>query len=61
MAGRVRTNRPGWITLELVRRDALAAIIPAFPTPAAADLRALPIGGGRTAPSGTSGYMAPTS
>jgi len=41
---RVRTNRPGWITLELVRRDALAAIIPAFPTPAAADLRALPVG-----------------
>ncbi len=41
---RVRTARPGWITLELVRRDALAAIIPAFPTPAAADLRALPVG-----------------
>ena len=40
---RVRTSRPGWITLELVRRDALAAIIPAFPTPAA-DLRALPVG-----------------
>jgi DNA segregation ATPase FtsK/SpoIIIE, S-DNA-T family len=41
---RVRTARPGWITLELVRRDALAAIIPAFPTPAAADLKALPVG-----------------
>ena len=41
---RVRTARPGWITLELVRRDALAAIIPAFPTPAMADLRALPVG-----------------
>jgi S-DNA-T family DNA segregation ATPase FtsK/SpoIIIE len=41
---RVRTSRPGWITLELVRRDALAAIIPAFPIPAMADLRALPVG-----------------
>jgi S-DNA-T family DNA segregation ATPase FtsK/SpoIIIE len=41
---RVRTARPGWITLELVRRDALAAIITAFPTPAAADLKALPVG-----------------
>jgi DNA segregation ATPase FtsK/SpoIIIE, S-DNA-T family len=41
---RVRTARPGWITLELVRRDALAAIISAVPTPVAADLRALPIG-----------------
>jgi S-DNA-T family DNA segregation ATPase FtsK/SpoIIIE len=41
---RVRTARPGWVTLELVRRDALAAIIPAFSTPARADLRALPVG-----------------
>ena len=41
---RVRTARPGWITLELVRRDALAAIIPALPVPAGADLRALPVG-----------------
>jgi S-DNA-T family DNA segregation ATPase FtsK/SpoIIIE len=30
--------------LELVRRDALAAIIPALPIPAHADLRALPVG-----------------
>jgi S-DNA-T family DNA segregation ATPase FtsK/SpoIIIE len=41
---RVRTSRPGWLLLELVRRDALAAIIPAFPIPAAPDLRALPVG-----------------
>jgi DNA segregation ATPase FtsK/SpoIIIE, S-DNA-T family len=32
---RVRSARPGWITLELVRRDALASIIPAFPIPTA--------------------------
>ncbi len=30
--------------LELVRRDALAAVIPALPIPAATDLRALPVG-----------------
>jgi S-DNA-T family DNA segregation ATPase FtsK/SpoIIIE len=41
---RVRSARPGWIILELVRRDALAAVIPAFPTPIAADLKALPVG-----------------
>jgi DNA segregation ATPase FtsK/SpoIIIE, S-DNA-T family len=41
---RVRTFRPGWVLLELVRRDALAVIIPAFPIPATADLRALPVG-----------------
>ena len=41
---RVRTNRPGWLTLEFVRRDALAATIPAFAIPAAPDLRALPLG-----------------
>jgi DNA segregation ATPase FtsK/SpoIIIE, S-DNA-T family len=41
---RVRTARPGWVVLELVRRDALAAIIPAFPIPAMPDLRTLPIG-----------------
>jgi DNA segregation ATPase FtsK/SpoIIIE, S-DNA-T family len=41
---RVRTHRPGMIVLELVRRDALAAIIPALPLPARADLRALPVG-----------------
>ena len=30
--------------LELVRRDALAAVIPALPIPATSDLRALPVG-----------------
>ena len=41
---RIRTARPGLIVLELVRRDALAAVIPALPIPAVTDLRALPVG-----------------
>jgi S-DNA-T family DNA segregation ATPase FtsK/SpoIIIE len=41
---RVRSARPGRLVLEFVRRDALAAIIPALPIPAAPNLRALPIG-----------------
>jgi DNA segregation ATPase FtsK/SpoIIIE, S-DNA-T family len=41
---RVRTARPGRVVLEFVRRDALAAVIPALPIPAVPDLRALPIG-----------------
>ena len=41
---RIRTAGPGMAVLELVRRDALAAIIPALPIPAATDLRALPVG-----------------
>jgi S-DNA-T family DNA segregation ATPase FtsK/SpoIIIE len=41
---RVRTARPGSVVLELVRRDALAAVIPAFPSPTCPDLRALPVG-----------------
>ena len=41
---RVRTGRPGSVVLELVRRDALAAIIPALPIPAVTDLRALIVG-----------------
>ncbi len=41
---RVRTSQPGLVTLELVRRDALAAMIPALPIPARVDLRALPVG-----------------
>jgi len=41
---RVRTARPGAIVLELVRRDALAAIIPALPPPHHVDLKALPVG-----------------
>ena len=32
------------VVLELVRRDALAAVIPALPIPAVPDLRALPVG-----------------
>src|SRR5690349_17037547 len=41
---RVRTARPGSVVLEFVRRDALAAVIPALPIPAVPDLRALPVG-----------------
>ncbi|MGO9079856.1 MAG: FtsK/SpoIIIE domain-containing protein [Streptosporangiaceae bacterium] len=41
---RIRSARRGWVVLEMVRRDALAAIIPALPIPAHADLRALPVG-----------------
>jgi S-DNA-T family DNA segregation ATPase FtsK/SpoIIIE len=41
---RVRTGRPGSVVLELVRRDTLAAVIPALPVPARTDLRALPVG-----------------
>jgi DNA segregation ATPase FtsK/SpoIIIE, S-DNA-T family len=41
---RIRTASPGALVLEFVRRDALAAVIPALPPPAHADLRALPVG-----------------
>jgi DNA segregation ATPase FtsK/SpoIIIE, S-DNA-T family len=41
---RVRTAQPGMVVLEFVRRDALAAVIPAFPVPGRVDLRALPVG-----------------
>jgi S-DNA-T family DNA segregation ATPase FtsK/SpoIIIE len=41
---RIRTARPGLVVLDLVRRDALAAVIPALPVPAVPDLRALPVG-----------------
>jgi S-DNA-T family DNA segregation ATPase FtsK/SpoIIIE len=41
---RVRTASPGWVTLELVRRDALAEPFAAFPIAGVADLRALPVG-----------------
>jgi DNA segregation ATPase FtsK/SpoIIIE, S-DNA-T family len=44
MLCRVRTARSGRVVLEFVRRDALAAIIPAQPIPAHPDLRALPVG-----------------
>src|SRR5262249_15055734 len=41
---RVRAARSGRVVLEFVRRDALAAVIPAIPIPARPDLRALPVG-----------------
>src|SRR5262245_25872214 len=41
---RVRSARAGALVLEFVRRDALAAIIPALPVPAHVNLRALPVG-----------------
>src|SRR5207248_1689509 len=41
---RVRTARPGFLILEFVRRDALAAIIPALVIPEQADLKALAAG-----------------
>jgi S-DNA-T family DNA segregation ATPase FtsK/SpoIIIE len=44
MVCRVRTARPGALVLELVRRDALAAIIPALPVHPHVNLKALPVG-----------------
>jgi S-DNA-T family DNA segregation ATPase FtsK/SpoIIIE len=41
---RIRTAKPGLVMLELVRRDALAAVIPALQVPAVSDLRTLPVG-----------------
>jgi S-DNA-T family DNA segregation ATPase FtsK/SpoIIIE len=41
---RVRTARSGAVVLEFVRRDALAAPIPALPIPDYPDLNALPVG-----------------
>jgi DNA segregation ATPase FtsK/SpoIIIE, S-DNA-T family len=41
---RIRTAKSGAVVLEFVRRDALAAIIPALPVPHRVDLRALPVG-----------------
>ena len=41
---RVRSARAGALVLEFVRRDALAAIIPAQPISAQVNLRALPVG-----------------
>jgi S-DNA-T family DNA segregation ATPase FtsK/SpoIIIE len=44
MLCRIRSASPGALVLEFVRRDALAAIIPAMAVPARVDLRALPVG-----------------
>ena len=44
MLCRVRTARSGRVVLEFVRRDALAAVVPALPIPARPDLKALPVG-----------------
>ncbi len=44
MLCRVRSARSGRVVLEFVRRDALAAIVPALPIPAHPDLTALPVG-----------------
>jgi DNA segregation ATPase FtsK/SpoIIIE, S-DNA-T family len=44
MLCRVRSARSGAVVLEFIRRDALAAIVPALPVPARPDLRALPVG-----------------
>jgi S-DNA-T family DNA segregation ATPase FtsK/SpoIIIE len=41
---RVRTARSGAVLLEFVRRDALAALVPAHPIPVYPDLKALPVG-----------------
>jgi S-DNA-T family DNA segregation ATPase FtsK/SpoIIIE len=41
---RVRTARSGRVMLEFVRRDALAAIVPALPIPDRPDFRTLPVG-----------------
>ena len=57
---RIRTASPGSVVVELVRRDALAAIIPALPVPAHTDLTAVPVGRRKTAHRGRSGCTAPT-
>jgi len=44
LACRIRAAGPGAVVVELVRRDALAAIIPALPVPDRPDLRALHVG-----------------
>ena len=41
---RVRSARAGGVTLEFVRRDALAEVVPAAPVASSPDLRALPVG-----------------
>ena len=41
---RIRTAPPGHVVVELVRRDVLTAIIPAFAVPGHCDLRSIPVG-----------------
>ena len=41
---RVRSARSGAVVLEFIRRDALAALVPALPIPDHPDLKALPVG-----------------
>jgi len=41
---RVRKAPAGSVVVELVRRDVLAAVIPALPIPGSVDLRAIPVG-----------------
>jgi len=41
---RVRTARSGAVVLEFIRRDALAALVPALPIPANPDLKVMPVG-----------------
>ena len=41
---RVRTAKSGTVVLEFIRRDALAALVPAWPIPDHPDLKALPVG-----------------
>ena len=58
---RVRTAKSGRVVLEFVRRDALAAIIPALPIPASRISRRCRSAAGRTGCPGWSGCTAPTS
>ncbi len=44
MLCRIRQAHQGYLVLEFVRQDALAAPVPALPVPARADLAALPVG-----------------
>jgi DNA segregation ATPase FtsK/SpoIIIE, S-DNA-T family len=44
LACRIRTAKPGAVVIELVRRDALASIIPALPVPDHSDLAAVHVG-----------------
>ena len=61
MLCRVRSARSGAVVLEFVRRDALAAPIPALPFPAALISRPCRSAAGRTACPGWSACTAPTS